>query len=131
MLQKDKKAVKKLAAEYDFFIAQANIMPKVATVFGRVLGPRGKMPNPKAGCVVPPKASLAPLYEKLQNMVRIKAKDKPIVMAVVGDQSLKDEELADNILYAYNQIAHHLPKEEHNIKDAFIKLTMSKPVKIK
>src|SRR3989344_2961609 len=54
----DKKAIKKLAAEYDFFVAQANIMPKVAQAFGRVLGPRAKMPNPKAGCVVPPNANL-------------------------------------------------------------------------
>src|SRR3989344_5225570 len=52
--QKDKKLIKKLATEYDFFIAQANVMPKIAQTFGRVLGPRQKMPNPKAGCVVPP-----------------------------------------------------------------------------
>ncbi|MFH1473494.1 MAG: 50S ribosomal protein L1, partial [Candidatus Aenigmatarchaeota archaeon] len=31
----DKKAAKKLAQEYDIFIAQANIMAKVASVFGR------------------------------------------------------------------------------------------------
>ena len=57
--------IKKLAGEYDFFVAQANIMPQVATVFGKVLGPRGKMPNPKAGCVVPPKSQLGPLKERL------------------------------------------------------------------
>src|SRR3989344_5697755 len=43
----DKKLVKKLAEDYDYFIAQANLMPKVAATFGRVLGSRGKMPNPK------------------------------------------------------------------------------------
>ena len=58
---KDKKDIKKLADSFDFFIAQANIMPKIATAFGRVFGPRGKMPNPKAGCVVPPNANLKPL----------------------------------------------------------------------
>src|SRR3989338_5004403 len=55
---KEKKEIKKLANSYDFFIAQANIMPKVATTFGRIFGPRGKMPNPKSGGVVPPNANL-------------------------------------------------------------------------
>src|SRR6056297_2235444 len=33
----DKKKLKLLVKKYDFFIAQAKIMPKVATTFGRVL----------------------------------------------------------------------------------------------
>ncbi|MFC1801784.1 50S ribosomal protein L1, partial [Nanoarchaeota archaeon] len=37
----DKKAVQDLAKKYDYFIAQANLMAKVATVFGKVLGPKG------------------------------------------------------------------------------------------
>jgi large subunit ribosomal protein L1 len=56
-----KKDLRKIAAKYDYFVGQANIMPKIAGSFGRVLGPRGKMPNPKAGCIVPPKAPLQPL----------------------------------------------------------------------
>ena len=40
---KDKKELKKIVKKYDFFIAQASVMPKVATAFGRVLGPAGKM----------------------------------------------------------------------------------------
>src|SRR3989344_9600542 len=67
---KDKKDIRKIANSFDFFIAQANMMPKVATVFGRIFGPRGKMPNPKSGCIVPPNANLKPLYEKLQKTVR-------------------------------------------------------------
>ena len=34
--QKDKKSAKKLAEEFDFFIAQANIMGQIAGAFGRV-----------------------------------------------------------------------------------------------
>ena len=60
----NKKAIKKLANQYDYFIAQATIMPQIATVFGRVFGPRGKMPNPKAGCVVPPNANLKIVYDR-------------------------------------------------------------------
>ena len=128
--KKDKVASKKLAEEYDFFIAQANIMGLVAGTFGRVFGPRGKMPNPKAGCVVPPKGALAPLYERLQKTVKISAKKFPVVQLTVGKMDMDDEKLAENIVYFYDQIEHHLPKERHNVKDALLKFSMSAPVKL-
>lgn len=128
--QEDKKKVKKLARSYDYFIAQATIMPKVAQVFGRFLGPRNKMPNPKVGAVVPPKANLTPLYEKLQKTLRITAKKVPILHLMAGKEDMKDEELADNIVTIYDQVVHHLPKEQNNIKNAYLKLTMSKPVQL-
>ena len=46
---KDKKDIKKLIKNYDFFVANAKLMPAVATSFGRVLGPVGKMPSPQLG----------------------------------------------------------------------------------
>ncbi len=122
------KEVKHLAREYDYFIAQANIMPQVATVFGRVLGPRGKMPNPKAGCVVPPKTNLKPLYDRLQNTVRVQAKKDPVLHLKVGIEDQAEEEVADNIAYLYDQVIHHLPLEINNIKSSLLKLTMGKPV---
>jgi large subunit ribosomal protein L1 len=128
--KKNKAKAKKLANEYDFFIAQANIMGQIAGAVGRVFGPRGKMPNPKAGLVVPPKTSLGPLYERLQSTVKISAKKVAMIQVAVGSQSQTDEELADNIMYFYNQIEHHLPKERHNVKNVFMKFTMGSPVKL-
>jgi|TARA_B100001971_G_C18164235_1_gene523216 large subunit ribosomal protein L1 len=127
---KDKKATKKLANEYDFFIAQANIMPKVASTFGRVLGPKGKMPNPKAGCVVPPKANLKSLKENLKNTVKVTAKVKPIIQCTIGKEDMDDADLAENIMTVYDQLVHHLPNEVHNIKSTYIKLTMGKSIKV-
>ena len=43
----EKKELKKLVKKFDFFIAQASLMPKIATSFGKVLGPAGKMPSPQ------------------------------------------------------------------------------------
>ncbi len=127
---KDKKKIKKLSEDHEFFIAQANIMPKVAATFGRVLGPRKKMPNPKAGCVVPPKGSLKPIMEKLQKTVKAVAKDRPVIQVNVGDESMTDEQLITNIMNIYNQVAHKLHDEKNNIKNVFIKLTMSKAVQV-
>jgi large subunit ribosomal protein L1 len=123
--------VKRVAAEHSFFIAQANIMPKVAQVFGKFLGSRGKMPNPKAGCVVPPKTALQPLYDRLQKTIVMKAKTQPVIKCSVGTESQSEDEIVDNIMTLYNALIHKLPNEQNNIRNILLKLTMGKPVEVK
>jgi large subunit ribosomal protein L1 len=126
-----KQKAKKLAQDHDFFIAQATIMTKVAASFGRYLGVRGKMPNPKAGCVVQPKgAGIKALCERLQKTVKISARKTPIIQLRVGTESMSPEAVADNACYVYEQLIHHLPGEKNNIKAVYLKLTMSKPAKL-
>lgn len=43
---------------------------------------------------------------------------------------MKDEEIADNIISAYNTILNSLPKKKENVKSVMIKLTMGKPIKL-
>lgn len=126
-LSKDKKKVKKLSRGIDYFLGQADIMPKIATSLGKVLGPIGKMPNPKAGCIIPPTIpDLKHIVAKLKNTVRIHTKNEPGVKVMVGKQDMKDEEIAENVLAVYNNLIHSLPQERQNIKSIFLKLTMSK-----
>ena len=127
---KDKKEIKKLANKHDFFVAQATIMPKVAATFGRVLGPRGKMPNPKIGCVVAPNANLKPLHDKLQKTIRLMTKSNPIIQCSVGKEDTNENEVADNILTIYSSVLHALPNEKQNVKNVYLKLTMGKAVKV-
>ncbi|MBN2454681.1 50S ribosomal protein L1 [Candidatus Woesearchaeota archaeon] len=127
----DKKLTRKLAKQYDYFIAQATIMAKVATSFGRVLGPKGKMPNPKAGAVFPPNAPLKPIVARLRKTIRISAKLAPIVQCMVGKESMSDDDVADNLMALYEQVVHHLPNELANVRSAYVKLTMGSAVKLK
>ena len=127
---KDKKRIKKLAKQTDFFVAQSTIMAKIAASFGRILGPKNKMPNPKAGCVVVPKSNLKPLYEKLQRTVRVLARNKPMVQIVIGREDMPDEQIAENLHAIYDQLIHHLPKERNNLKNIYVKTTMGKPLKV-
>jgi len=122
----NKAQVKKIAGEYDYFIAQANVMPKVAQFFGRVLGPRNKMPNPKAGCVVPPKVQLGPIKKRLEKTVRVAVRKAPHVQVAVGSQNMAPEQIAENINEVYSQLVAHLPQGINNIKRVYVKFTMSK-----
>lgn len=125
------KEMKKLADEHDFFIAQGNLMAQVAKDFGKILGTRGKMPNPKAGAIVPPKgANLEALYDKFQKTVRVATKNSMMIQCAVGNEDSPDEEVASNIRDVYTQLVSHLPAHENNIKKAHLKFTMSKPVEI-
>jgi len=128
--KKDKKKIKTLARECDIFVAQANLMPKVAATFGRYFGPLNKMPNPKAGCVVPPNANLEAVKEKLNKQISIKVKTTPVLQMGIGKDSFKDEDMAEDVMAIYDQIVHRLPAEVQNIKSMYVKLTMGKSVRL-
>jgi len=125
-----KKEIKQIARQYDYFVAQANLMPKVAKTFGRFFGPINKMPNPKAGCVVPPNANLEQVKERLNKTVRIYVKTIPMFQVGVGKESSKDEDIAEDVMAIYKQVVHHMPAEQQNVKSIYVKMTMGKPVKV-
>lgn len=126
-----KQEIKKLARDYDFFIAQSTLMVEIAKFFGRVLGPKGKMPNPKSGCVIPPNANLKSLYEKLQKTVKVSTKNEASVKCKVGKDDMSNEDLAENIFAVYDNVVKSLPNEKGNIGKIMIKLTMSEAVEVK
>jgi large subunit ribosomal protein L1 len=126
-----KQEVKKLANKYDFFIAQASLMPVVATTFGRALGPTGKMPSPQLGIVIDAgDRTINDLISKINTSIKIKIKEASVKISV-GKQSMKDEELIENILAVYNAVFKVMTKGKENIKNIEVKFTMTKPQKIK
>ncbi len=127
----DKKQLKNLVNKYDFFIAQASLMPKVATIFGRVLGPAGKMPSPQLGIIInADEKTIVDLKKKVNNILKIKIKEASIKVPA-GKQSMSDEDIIENILIIYNSLLKELPRNKENIKNIELKFTMTKPQKIK
>jgi large subunit ribosomal protein L1 len=127
----DKNKLKGLVKKYDFFIAQAKLMPKVATTFGRVLGPAGKMPSPQMGIVLnADEKSIEELKEKINTSIRIRAKE-PSIKIGIGKEDMKDEDIVENAVSIFNELVKALPRDKENIKNVEIKFTMTKPVKIK
>jgi large subunit ribosomal protein L1 len=126
-----KQEVKKLANKYDFFVAQASLMPIVATTFGRALGPTGKMPSPQLGILINvDDKMIKELIEKINTSVKIKIKEASVKVSV-GKQSMKDEDLIENITAIYNGVLKAMTKGKENIKNIEVKFTMTKPQKIK
>jgi len=127
---KEKKDIKKLIKEYDNFIANAKLMPDVATSFGRFLGPVGKMPSPQLGILVnEDENTIKDVLKKVESSVKIIIKE-PSIKIPVAKESLKDEEILKNILTIYNKILETLPKKADNVKSVKIKLTMGKPINV-
>ena len=125
-----KKELKNIAREFDFFVAQASCMVDIAKVFGRALGSKGKMPNPKAGCVITPGTNLKDLYNKLQKTVKLATRNEPIVKTLVGKEDMDDKKIEENIIAVYNSLLQTLPQEKNNIKNVLLKFTMGAPVSI-
>ncbi|MBS3071491.1 hypothetical protein J4408_00715 [Candidatus Pacearchaeota archaeon] len=127
---KDKKVLKNLVKSYDFFISVASLMPKVASTFGKVLGPTGKMPSPQLGIVVKEDAdAIKAALLKIERSVKVRAKE-PSIKVVIAKESMSDEQITENILAVYNAVVNSLPTKKDNIRSAMIKLTMSKPIKV-
>lgn len=127
----DKNEMKKLVKKYDFFMAEGKLMPIVATTFGRILGPAGKMPSPQLGILmtVDDKA-IDELKERINNSIKIRTKENSIKLSI-GKQSMKDEEIIENIMTVYNVLLKELPRNKENIRNIEVKFTMTKPQKIK
>lgn len=126
----DKNILKNLVKKFDFFIAEARLMPKVATTFGRALGPSGKMPSPQLGIIIDVNdKAIEELKDKINKSVKIRTKEASIKIAI-GKEKMKDEEIIDNVMSVYNKVVSELPREKENVKNVEIKFTMTKPVKI-
>ena len=98
--------------------------------------------EPTISPVIPPKVMTPPeiapktiassnKVDKLKRTVRVMAKKDPLIHIAIGKEDQEITDVAENFSTVYNQLIHSLPLEDQNIKSAFIKLTMSKPLKIK
>jgi large subunit ribosomal protein L1 len=121
-----KRDLRRIANGYDFFIAEAPLMPLVGKVFGPVLGPRGKMPIP-----VPPTVDIASLLAKHRKTVVVRMRSQPILHCRVGSESMKEEEITENIQTVLRAIEGKLKRGMKNIKVAYVKTSMGKPVSIR
>ena len=124
-LSKDKKKFKKIADEYDFFIAEAPLMPTIGKTLGVILGPRGKMPKP-----VPPTADITGMAKSMRKTVKIRSKTSKTIHATVGREEMNMEHIADNIDAILKRLESRLERGKLNIGSVYVKTSMGPAIRI-
>ncbi|MBR9679092.1 MAG: hypothetical protein GON13_02385 [Nanoarchaeota archaeon] len=127
---KTPREIKKLVRKHDYFFAQANLMPDIARTFGKYLGTKGKMPNPKLGQIIPPNGDLTPAIARLKSTTILKTKNQPNLHMSIGNEEMKNEEIAENAIIIIEKVIRDLPNGKQQLKHAYIKKTMSKTIKL-
>jgi len=116
---------RKIASEYRFFLAEANVMGQVGRWLGPRLGPRGRMPMP-----IQTGTDVRPIIERLRSSVKIRSKDKKVFHARVGSTTMAPEQIAENIDAVMKRIESVLEQGSLNIRSVYVKTTMGPAVRL-
>lgn len=92
--------------EFDVLVATPEMMPALGKI-GKILGPKGLMPNPKTGTVTPNTAKAVEDIKK--GMIEYRADSYGIVHSPVGKASFDNAKLAENIEFIVNTIVKAKP----------------------
>ncbi|EAH5981820.1 50S ribosomal protein L1 [Campylobacter upsaliensis] len=114
---------------FDVLIATPNLMGLVGKV-GRILGPKGLMPNPKTGTVTMDVAQA--VHNAKSGQVNFRVDKQGNIHAGLGKVSFTKEKLLENISTFVKAINKHKPAAAKGryIKNAALSLTMSPSVKL-
>lgn len=101
--------------DFDIIVATPNMMGKLGRL-GRVLGPKGLMPNPKTGTVTMEIANA--VNEIKKGKIEYRVDKDGNINALIGKVSFTEEQLAQNFKALYDQLAKVRP---NSVKGAFMK----------
>lgn len=107
----DDEMIKKIQSgwtDFDVAIAVPQMMGKVGRL-GRILGPRGLMPNPKAGTVAPGSDLPRLIEEAKAGRVEFRVDRTANVHAPIGKASFSEEQLRDNLQTVIDAVRRNRP----------------------
>ncbi len=115
--------------DYDVIVATPDMMASLGKI-GRVLGPKGLMPNPKTGTVTPTPAKAVEDIKK--GMVTYKTDTYGNVHTIIGKVSFADDKLLENLDYVIGVINKTKPSvvKGKYIENISISSTMGPGIKI-
>ncbi|NLY25860.1 MAG: 50S ribosomal protein L1 [Bacteroidales bacterium] len=115
--------------DVDVIITQPQIMGKIGAL-GRILGPRGLMPNPKSGTVTPDVAKA--VQEVKQGKIDFKVDKAGIIHTSIGKVSFTPEQIRDNAKEFIQTLIKLKPTAAKGtyIKSIYLSSTMSPGIKV-
>jgi len=116
---------KDLAAETDFFVAEAALMQDIGRYLGTVLGPRGKMPTP-----LQPDDDVVETINRMKNTVQLRSRDRRTFHTRVGAEDMDAEDISENIDVIVRRLEATLEKGPLNIDSVYVKTTMGPSVEV-
>ncbi|MGF1507362.1 MAG: 50S ribosomal protein L1 [Anaerolineae bacterium] len=117
--------------DFDTAIAVPTMMPKVGRL-GKLLGPRGLMPNPKSGTVVQPDDLKRVIEEARAGRVEYRNDKQGNLHVVIGKASFTEEALRTNFDAVMDEIRRARPASAKGmfIKRLVVCSTMGPPIRI-
>jgi large subunit ribosomal protein L1 len=115
--------------DFDVAIATPDLMPVVGRL-GRILGPRGKMPNPRVGTVTPDIGRA--VQEAKAGKVEYRTDRNAIVHLVIGKRDFDDRRLLENYAAVMDEMIRAKPSAAKGryIRTVTVASTMSPGVKV-
>ena len=101
--------------DFDLLITTADMMPKLAKL-GRVLGPKGLMPSPKAGTVTADLKATVDEFKK--GKLEYRADKAGIVHISFGKADFTENQLTENFMAFYNSVESNKPS---GVKGKYVK----------
>ncbi|MFB0900684.1 MAG: 50S ribosomal protein L1 [Dehalococcoidia bacterium] len=102
------KELKTKASDFDVIIAERGMMGKLAQI-GKILGPKGLMPNPKNNTVLAENDIANGIKEAKSGRVEIKLDKANIIHCTLGKASFSNEQLLENFSSIMDTISKNKP----------------------
>ena len=121
--------VEKGRLDYDAVVATPDLMGKVGRL-GKVLGPRGLMPNPKTGTVTTDVAKA--VTDIKGGKIEFRVDKHANLHYIIGKTSFTAEQLADNFAAAFDEVLRAKPSSSKGtyIKKAVVSTTMGPGIQV-
>ncbi|KAG8087641.1 hypothetical protein GUJ93_ZPchr0010g10937 [Zizania palustris] len=124
-MNKNKKLVKKLAKKYHAFLASEAIIKQIPRLLGPGLNKAGKFPT-----LVSHQESLESKVNETKATVKFQLKKVLCMGVAVGNLSMEEKQIQQNIQMSVNFLVSLLKKNWQNVRCLYIKSTMGKPYRV-
>jgi len=124
-LNKQKKLVKKLAGQYDAFLASASLIKQIPRLLGPGLNKAGKFPS-----LLTHDDSMSGKVKEIRSTIKFQMKKVLTLGVAVGHMEMEKDLVIQNSVQAVNFLVSLLKKNWQNVKSLTLKSTMGKPVRL-